>query len=327
MPDTSQFPALDGTLGAMEIGAILGTFLFGIETLQTFNYYRRFPEDSKLLKATVTTIVSYLHKQRLKDLEGRCDLVRCFDISEGTNNNRLDYPSRCLELVNTICGLGAIYTMTITFYGHAPNQHILNPPHTLNITILLSAPINALVQLFFGNRIRVLSGHWHIMVLCVVLTLLRFICDVALTIAFWVSPLGFSVLRANDHWEMITASSVGPAVDGLIAVSMCFCLWRVRRSGFKRTQRMVDTLIVWTVGAPIVVAGIMQLFLACADLSFMAFFFIQPKLFSNSMLASLNGRQRLRLLDQGETVSLSLELAHTPERTKNGRVLIGDERA
>ncbi|KAJ7856030.1 hypothetical protein B0H13DRAFT_1547533, partial [Mycena leptocephala] len=55
----SQFPALDGTLGAMEIGAILGTFLFGIETLQTFNYYRRFPDDSKLLKATVTTIVLY----------------------------------------------------------------------------------------------------------------------------------------------------------------------------------------------------------------------------------------------------------------------------
>ncbi|KAJ7440203.1 hypothetical protein B0H11DRAFT_2099985 [Mycena galericulata] len=297
MPDTiqtSQFPALDGTLGAMEIGAVLGTFLFGIETLQTFNYYRRFPEDSKLLKATVAVIW-------------------------------------CLELVNTICGLGAIYIMTVTFYGHAPNQHILNPPHTLNITILLSAPINALVQLFFGNRIRVLSGHWHIMVLCVVLTLLRFICDVALTIAFWVSPLGFSVLRANYHWEMITASSVGPAVDGLIAVSMCFCLWRVRGSGFKRTQRMVDTLIVWTVETTLItsVAGIMQLvlFLARADLSFMAFFFIQPKLFSNSMLASLNGRQRLRLLDQGETVSLSLELAHTPERTKNGRVLIGDERA
>ncbi|KAJ7494165.1 hypothetical protein FB451DRAFT_1165045 [Mycena latifolia] len=181
MPDTfqtSQSQALDGTLGAMEIGAILGTVLFGIETLQTFNYSRRFPEDSKLLKTT-------------------------------------------------------IYSMTVTFYGHAPSQHILNPPHTLNMTILLSAPINALVQLFFGNRIRALSGHLHIMVLCLSLTLLRFICDVALTIAFWVSPSGFSVLRSNVHWEMITASSVGPAVDGLIAVPMRFCLWRLRRSGFK----------------------------------------------------------------------------------------------
>ncbi|KAJ7146864.1 hypothetical protein C8R44DRAFT_758369 [Mycena epipterygia] len=274
----------------MEIGAILGTFLFGIETLQTFNYYRRFPEDSKLLKTTVAVIWF-------------------------------------LELGNTICGWDAIYTMTVTFYGQAPTQHILNPPHTLNITILLSAPINALVQLFFGNRIRVLSGHWRIMVLCLFLTLLRFTCDVALTIAFWVSPSGFSVLRSNVHWEMITASSVGPVVDGVIAVSMCFCLWRLRRSGFKRTQRMVDTLIVWTVETTLItsVAGIMQLvlFLSRTDLSFMAFFLIQPKLFSNSMLASLNGRQRFRLLDQVDIGSL--ELADNPERTKNGRVLIGDE--
>lgn len=46
-------PALDGTLGALEVGTVAGTFLFGILTLQTFNYYRRFPKDSKTLKTTV----------------------------------------------------------------------------------------------------------------------------------------------------------------------------------------------------------------------------------------------------------------------------------
>jgi hypothetical protein len=45
---------LNGSLGALEIGIVLGVFLFGIETLQTFNYYRRFPKDSNLLKATVS---------------------------------------------------------------------------------------------------------------------------------------------------------------------------------------------------------------------------------------------------------------------------------
>ncbi|KAJ7760342.1 hypothetical protein B0H16DRAFT_1532009 [Mycena metata] len=74
MSDTFQFPALDGTLGAMEIGAILGAFLFGIETLQTFNYYRQFREDSKILKATVAVI-----------------WFDYFNTSEGTSN-RLDSP-------------------------------------------------------------------------------------------------------------------------------------------------------------------------------------------------------------------------------------------
>ncbi|KAJ6554755.1 hypothetical protein B0H19DRAFT_1377487 [Mycena capillaripes] len=192
MPDTfqtSQFPALDGTLGAMEIGAILGTFLFGIETLQTFNYYRRFPEDSQLLKATVAVI-----------------WFDSFNISKATSN-RPDHPGVLNSSIQFAGWTQWIYSMTVTFYGRPASQHILSPPHTLNITILLSAPIHALVQLFFGNRIRILSGHWHIMVLCLFLTLLRFICDVALTIATWVSPSAFSALRSNVHWEMITASS------------------------------------------------------------------------------------------------------------------------
>lgn len=48
---------LDGSIGAIEIGAALGAFLFGIETLQTFNYYRNFPKDSNLLKGTVSLLV------------------------------------------------------------------------------------------------------------------------------------------------------------------------------------------------------------------------------------------------------------------------------
>jgi hypothetical protein len=51
---------LNGNLGALEIGIVLGVFLFGIETLQTFNYYKRFPKDSNLLKATVSRARSVL---------------------------------------------------------------------------------------------------------------------------------------------------------------------------------------------------------------------------------------------------------------------------
>jgi hypothetical protein len=53
IPSNTFLFDLNGSLGAIEIGAVLGTFLFGIETLQTFNYYRNFRKDSKLLKITV----------------------------------------------------------------------------------------------------------------------------------------------------------------------------------------------------------------------------------------------------------------------------------
>lgn len=53
IPSDLSFPYLSGTLGATEKGTLLGVFLFGIETLQTFHYYRHLSQDSNLLKAVV----------------------------------------------------------------------------------------------------------------------------------------------------------------------------------------------------------------------------------------------------------------------------------
>ena len=52
-PGAHAFPAFDGTLGATLVGAVMATFLFGIASLQAFNYYRSFPEDTKRLKILV----------------------------------------------------------------------------------------------------------------------------------------------------------------------------------------------------------------------------------------------------------------------------------
>ena len=49
----SFFLDLNGSLGALEIGAVLDVFLFGILTLQTYNYYCDFSDDSTFLKCAV----------------------------------------------------------------------------------------------------------------------------------------------------------------------------------------------------------------------------------------------------------------------------------
>jgi hypothetical protein len=53
-----MIPPLDDTLGAMEIGAVFATFLFGIGTLQTYEYYRLFPKDPAPLKWMVLLFFS-----------------------------------------------------------------------------------------------------------------------------------------------------------------------------------------------------------------------------------------------------------------------------
>ncbi|KAJ7810598.1 hypothetical protein B0H14DRAFT_3480461 [Mycena olivaceomarginata] len=201
---------LNGNLGALEIGSVLGVFLFGIETLQTFNYYRRFPKDSNLLKAAVAFVW-------------------------------------VLELGHTISALHALYLQTITFYGQP--SHVLSPPLSEDITILFAGLIYTVVQTFFANRVRVLSGQWYIMALACVLGLLRFVGHMS------IAALLLKYVRATIilewRWLVTTSLSLDLSVDILITASLCFCLWNMRSCESKRTRSMVDTLILWAIESTI----------------------------------------------------------------------------
>ncbi|KAJ6563410.1 hypothetical protein DFH09DRAFT_1159074 [Mycena vulgaris] len=266
LPPLDAIPALDGSIGVTEIGSVFATFLYGIETLQTFNYYRQFPKDPWFLKTLVAVIWF-------------------------------------LELGHTICTLHAVYATTITFYGQL--QYVFNPPRTLYLTILFSSTINAVVQTFFAIRIRLLSNQWPVTILCCTLNLARLACNMGLIAVCWNST-SFLILETRLHKLMTAASSIGPCVDIIVATSLCYWLWRMRASNFKHTSTMVDTLIIWTVETTLItsLAGIMQLILFLTrpgDVSWIAFYLMQAKLFSNSLLASLNGRQRFRADNQPQT--------------------------
>lgn len=53
MASSSPLPDVEPTLGRIVVGVLIATFLYGIETLQMFNYYRAFPEDRRVLKILV----------------------------------------------------------------------------------------------------------------------------------------------------------------------------------------------------------------------------------------------------------------------------------
>jgi hypothetical protein len=44
-------------LGALEIGSVVGVFLFGVLFLQIFNYYNTFPDDRWVYKTLVRSEV------------------------------------------------------------------------------------------------------------------------------------------------------------------------------------------------------------------------------------------------------------------------------
>ncbi|KAJ7687961.1 hypothetical protein B0H17DRAFT_677112 [Mycena rosella] len=275
----SNTPDLNGSLGATQIGAVLGTFLFGIETLQTYNYYGEFPRDSRTLKMTVALVWF-------------------------------------LELGHTLSAWHALYSQTVTFYGQL--QYISSPPRSEEMTILFAALLYTVVQAFFANRVRVLSGRWNIMFVACCLNLLRFVANMA-TLGLLLYYSRVSILL-EWRWLVSTALGLGIVVDILITVAMCHFLWRLRSSDSKRTRTMVETLILWTIESTILTsaASIIQLilFLTRTDLVWTCFYIIQAKLFSNSMLASLNGRRRFRACED-EPFEF-LHFVHTGGSTTGG---------
>ncbi|KAJ6536387.1 hypothetical protein B0H19DRAFT_1183343 [Mycena capillaripes] len=289
--------APNGSLGATEIGSVVGAFLFGIETLQTYSYYRDF-QDSLLLRFTVAVVW-------------------------------------LLELGHTVSAWHALYSQTVTFYGQP--GYISSPPYSEELTILFAAILYAVVQAFFANRARTLSKNWQIMAVATSLSVLRFIATMSV-LALLLQYRRVSILL-EWRWLVSTALALGLSVDILITSFMCYFLQKLRSSESERTRTMVETLIIWSIESTILTSAtsIMQiiLFLTRTDLVWSFFFIIQTKLFSNSMLASLNGRRRFRDSDQGLsevihfvppggeskgemiTISLSLDSEHSRGTTRS----------
>ncbi|KAK7690670.1 hypothetical protein QCA50_005769 [Cerrena zonata] len=48
--------AFDDGFGALLVGQIVTTFLYGLSTLQTYTYYNKYPRDGKELKIWVGAI-------------------------------------------------------------------------------------------------------------------------------------------------------------------------------------------------------------------------------------------------------------------------------
>ncbi|KAJ7171135.1 hypothetical protein C8R46DRAFT_1349226, partial [Mycena filopes] len=269
--NVSQLPPLDGTLGSILVGLVLGTFLFGMLTVQVFNYYQIFSKDSLTLKSLVAIIWF-------------------------------------LELGHTIAGWHWGYTMIVTFYGQP--EHIANPPGSFELLPLFSGVVHVLVESFFAFRIHALSGRWWLTVVCCILNIVAFVLSIMLVVSFY-RVRDFAAWELQTRKLSLAATSVVPANDILITLGLCYNLWRIRRpqNRLTQTRTMITTLIRWTVENTVVTsaASFLQLILLVTrnDLTWIIFFLMHAKLLSNCLVVSLNGRHRFRPRDTENGLILS----------------------
>ncbi|KAJ6542952.1 hypothetical protein B0H19DRAFT_1380987 [Mycena capillaripes] len=224
------FPPPHTTLGAVEIGLVFSTFFFGLETLQVFNYYQRFPKDSLSLKLLVAAVW-------------------------------------WAGVGHSICAWHGFYLITISFYGQP--AHILNPPNSLEWIALFSGIIGQLVEGFFCLRIYRLTGRRNFAIFCFLLNGIPFIGTVSGLVMFYEAGGFASLEKGPGHISQTVATAMVPAAQMCIASTLCYHLWQMRQSiSFgQRAQALIDTIIIWTIESTVAASlvSIIELILAIRD--------------------------------------------------------------
>jgi len=112
----------------------------------------------------------------------------------------------------------------------------------------------------------------------------------------------FLLVEIDQFPKLIWVTSVGlgsaAACDIIIAVSLCSYLTR-SRTGFKRTDSLITTLIVYSLTTGLVTsviasAAVITFAIMPTNFIWMSFFWVLGKCYVNSFLAALNSRDALR---------------------------------
>ncbi|KAJ3755985.1 hypothetical protein EV360DRAFT_85381 [Lentinula raphanica] len=284
MPATLQSPGeqqpLDNTMGAMLIGILVSAVLYGMSLVQTYFYYNHYRNDVWYLKTLVALTVFF------------DTLHLCFVIH------------------------------TIYFYlvsNYYDNGQLDNMVWTVLAEAIPTGFTGGLVQTFYTVRVWRLSKKNHVLAVVIMLIVLaQTACGTAwviisLQLQTFQQLLGISGLT-------LSINALSTAADVIIAASLCFLLMQ-SKTGFKHSDTLINRLIVFSVNtglatsicavASLVSVRILttavdspltsaicfpsyQLIASPNSLLYAPFYFCIGRLYSNSLLATLNARNQIR---------------------------------
>ncbi|KAF8888909.1 hypothetical protein CPB85DRAFT_279442 [Mucidula mucida] len=247
------------TLGALLLGALFMYALLGLLISQTYSYFRTFPEDWVGLKL----------------------LVGGMFVS---------------DIVHSICVTHPLYILTIT--NHDNPAAVAHPPTTLTSNLIPALGVRFLAGLFYTHRIWKLTRNRTFGWILLAMDLIAL--SLGLTSCLYavqrVSPSGYT----PTMFALIPATlAIALVFDIVSSVTLVWWCASRRESGTKSTQIICDKIIIATVQTGLIttIASIMLLvtFVTMHDnFIWLSIQFFLPKLYSNSVLSSLNGRAVLR---------------------------------
>ncbi|KZT39158.1 hypothetical protein SISSUDRAFT_665168 [Sistotremastrum suecicum HHB10207 ss-3] len=259
--------------GVLMICIFLTSSLYGLTSFQGISYFRTFSNDSIPLKATVLFVIalSTLH------------MCLCWSF---------------------------MYRFFIVGFGDYLS--LLIPPWSVKITVPVTCAVQTICHLFFVGRLWTLSSKNKPLCGTLVLMDIAHVGSIAaFTVKCFEATYITDLIRIPTNMHMMTACLViCVSSDVVITLSMCYYLYK-GRTGYKRTDTLLTTLIIYSINTGIVTAigDTMVVILSQAlpeNVAFFAVFEVTIELFANAMLTSLNTRTQLRsrLVNYCDTINL-----------------------
>ncbi|OCH84356.1 hypothetical protein OBBRIDRAFT_414144 [Obba rivulosa] len=274
---------LSNTLGALQIGTMITSGIYGITLIQTYVYLHHKCNDPTSFKAAV-----------------------CF--------------LWALDTLHQIFICNMAFTYTVTDFG---NVLILTQETWAEIAIVVvSAFMHTGVRSLFCLRIWWLSGkNWMLVSIIMLCSLGELGALLAFAVKdVTVVHYQFFGLRALSP-EFYASNILTIIADSFIAISQVVLLLK-RRSNVRRTDSMIRTLIVYSVNTGLLTTACALTLLITwvtmpDNLIYLIFFSALPTLLFNALLATLNARQELRERAHGTTGLISLPIAPAAPTSSN----------
>ncbi|KAI9064922.1 hypothetical protein FKP32DRAFT_543539 [Trametes sanguinea] len=247
-------------LRCLIVGCTLSTILYGITLQQAYLYYTRYPRDKLPLKLFVAVLV-------------------------------------ILDTVATIFMVHGLDTYVVVDYLQPEKMSGL--VWSLTAENCLCIITSVMVQCYFGQRLWILSRHNKLFtVLLFALAFVELVSGMWLTANMALNP-GFSAF-ATQRPRILTLvySGCSSVCDVFITAGLCYYL-HTNKSGVKRSNSLIDKLMIYAVQRGIITLicqayDFLTTLIAPTSFLFIPVALMQMKVYTNSLLATLNVRESLK---------------------------------
>ncbi|KAJ7053874.1 hypothetical protein C8F01DRAFT_503952 [Mycena amicta] len=276
-------PDVRGTIGAIFAGSLVAVGLSAILGFQTFLYFKIFHTDATRYKLLVVWIW-------------------------------------LTDTTHTILICTAIWDYAVVHFANLARAQQIAP--TLSLTVAITAITTLSVNIFYGWRIYKMSQHnWWITALIAILCLARTGVACVSTIEM-LRKKTFASFSVDFDDYLIAGLAISAATDVVISLSRYYFL-RNLRQGYPGTQEIVDVVVVFTINdgcltCAVVIAALVCLLRMPHTLVWLGIYFSIAKLYSNSVLATLNLRNWYRHRQRPLGIPLSQRQGPSDTRTGAG---------